>query len=465
MMTRVLTKIHFLFLLTSLVSFSGCNQEDFYQKDYLNNPFQSEEPTDELTDDGGAQGGDVTGGADGSATGGTTGGVDGSVTAGTNGGNDGSFTGGTIGGVDGTTTAGTTGGVDGSTTAGTTGGVDGSTTGGTTGGTTTGGTTTGETTTGGTTTGGTTTGGIGDCNQGHGNDFDSIDESNPTIATESRCKKEVFRQVADADKKIDIIWIIDNSGSMADEQTSLGINFSAFINDFIDKDVDFKMSITTTDTSTADKKGRMVSGSDTKLTSARAKLNEVQFKEDFRTLVRVGTLGSSYEKGLAASEGFMQKYASTFIRKDAYLAVVIVTDEEDQSSKSVKSYTDYLKSYKSEAGLVKIYSIADIKRTNFGAGITTGATRYIEAARETAGVVADIRGDFYQSLSSMGDSLIRLLDSFALAQEPEIQSLKVFVNGVATSDFTYDESTRAIRFNQTSLPPVGSEIEVYYIQK
>lgn len=443
MKTGVSSRINFLFFLFSLTFFTGCNQEDFYQKDYLNNPFQSEEPTDDLIDDGGSQGGDDGGGTTGSTSG--TGGTDGSATGGTTGGADGSTTPGSTGGTDGSGTGGTTGGVDGSTNAGTTVGTDGSATGGT--------------------FGGTTTGGVGDCNQGHGNDPDHLDESNPTIGTESRCKKEVFRQVADADKKIDILWIIDNSGSMADEQTALGVNFSAFINDFIDKDVDFKMAISTTDTSNTAKKGRMVTGSDTKLTSAKAKLDEMQFKEDFRALVRVGTLGSSYEKGLAASEGFMQKYAATFLRPEAYLAVVIVTDEEDQSAKAVKFYTDLLKSYKKDSGLVKIYSIADIKRTNFGAGITTGAARYIEAARETAGVVADIRGDFYQSLGSMGDSLIRLLDSFALAQDPDLQSLKVYVNGVPSQDFTFDVSTRSIRFHPNSLPPVGSEIQVFYLQK
>jgi len=446
-MTRVSPITNLFFFLLFSITFAGCNQEDFYQKEFLTNPFQSE-PTDEGGDDGGSQGGDQAGGTDGSATAGTNGGTDGTATGGSNGGVDGTATAGTNGGVDGTATAGTNGGVDGSATAGTNGGVDGSTTGGTTG----------------SSTGGTTGGDYGDCNQGHGNDDDHLDESNPTIGTDSRCKVETFRQ-AQENKKIDILWIIDNSGSMADEQTSLGVNFSAFVNSFIDKDVDFKMAITTTDTSTAEKKGRMVTGSDIKLTSEKAKLNENQFKEDFKSLVRVGTSGSSYEKGLAASEGFMQKYATTFLRQDAYFAVVIVSDEEDQSSKTVKQYTDFLKSYKLESGLVKIYSIADVNRTNSGAGITTGAARYIEASKQTAGVVADIRSDFHQSLSSMGDSLIRLLDSFALAQEPEPSSLKVYVNGVLSQDYTYDSSTRSIRFDSNHLPTTGSEIKVYYLKK
>jgi hypothetical protein len=407
MKTRVSTKANFLFFLIFSAIFTGCNQEDFYQKEYLSNPFQTES-TDEGAEEGGSHGGDQADGADGSDTGGTNGGVDGSTTAGTDGGTVGEATGGT--------------------------------------------------------SGGTTGGSIGDCNQGHGDEVDRSDESNPTIGTESRCKVESFRQ-SQNDKKLDIVWIIDNSGSMADEQTSLGVNFSAFIDAFIDKDVDFKMAITTTDTSTTYKKGRMVNGSDIRLTSEKSKLNERQFKEDFKTLVRVGTSGSGKEKGLEASEGFMQKYSKTFLRQDAYLAIVIVTDEEDQSPKSVKQYADYLKSFKLESGLVKIYSIADINRTNFGQGITTGAIRYIEASRQTAGVVGNIRTDFHQSLTSMGDSLIRLLDSFALAEEPEMNSLKVYVNGLLSQDYSYDPSTRSIRFDQGHIPTIGAEIKVYYLKK
>lgn len=496
MKTRVTTITNLVLSLTFCLGLASCNKDEFYEKEYLDNPFQDSETTGSV--DAGAQGG-VDSGVDGTAQGGVTGssttgdtngGVDGSTTGGsttgsTVGGTDGSVTtggtdGSTTGGVDGSTTSGsttgsTTGGVDGSTTSGSTtgstvGGVDGSTTSGSTTGSTTGGvdgsTTSGSTT--GSTTGGTTgtsTGGYGDCNQGHGNDPDGQDESNPTIGTDPKCKREKFKQASSQTKKLDIVWIIDNSGSMSDEQSDLGTNFSAFINEFITKDVDFKMAITTTDASSADKKGKMVLGSDIKLTSAKAKADEVQFKADFRNLVKVGTSGSGYEKGLEASEGFMQKYSSTFVRSDAYLAVVVLSDEEDQSSKAVSAYTDYLKTFKSEAGLVKVYTIADINRTNSGPGITVGADRYIAASNQTAGVVSNIRDDFHQSLSAMGDSIINLLDSFALANDPVAGSLKVYVNGVESTNYTFDAASRSIKFDSAHLPPVGAEITVYYIKQ
>jgi len=307
-----------------VASVTACNKDEFYQKDYLQNPYR-----DDTVTTGGSNGGD-TSGVDGSTQGGVDSGVTSGTTDGTTGGSssggstDGSVSGGTTGG---TSTGGST---DGSTSGGTTSG--GTTVGGTAGGTTSGGSTTGSTSGGSTT--GSTTGGV---------TYEDVTEN--------------FSQNAQQTKKVDIMWVIDNSGSMADEQQALGDNFNSFITQFINMGADFKMGITTTDTSSDKKKGKMVAGSDTKLTAAAAAANPTQFMDDFKSLVQVGTAGSGNEMGLMATEGFMEKYAASFIRPDAYLAIVIMSDEEDQSPKAVKAYTDYLKSFKANAGLVKIYSM------------------------------------------------------------------------------------------------------------
>ncbi len=352
------------------------------------------------------------------------------------GGNTGMIAGGSVGGADDGSAAG--GVTAGSTTGGTTGGTStGGTTGSTTGGTT--GSTTGGTT--GSTTGGATTGtAVG----GY------IDVS------------ENFKQNAAQSKKLDIVWVIDNSGSMSDEQAQLGSNFNVFINEFVAKNVDFRMGITTTDCSSDTKCGKMVTGSDSKLTSAQAALNKNQFLADFKGLVQVGISGSGSEKGLQGAKTFMTKYSTSLIRDEAYLAVVILSDEEDQSAGTVASYTDALKSFKSSAGLVKVYSIVDLNKTNSGSGITVGGDRYKAASVNTAGVAADIRADFAGVLSDMGNDIINLLDSFALAANPVAGSLKVYVNDQLVSNYSYDVSSRSIKFDPNSLPQVGANIKVTY---
>lgn len=348
MKTRVLTVLPLLFTLIA------CNQEDYYEKEFLENPFKSETPGGDLGDQ------------DGSTTGG--GGTGGSPVVTNPGGSEG----------------------------------------------------------GGTSGGGEVVG-------------------TPYV--------ETFSQSENNTKKLDILWVIDNSGSMADEQTSLGNNFSAFINDFIDQGVDFKMAITTTDRS-------VVSSSMTKLTSVKAQ-NEAQFLADFASLVQVGIYGSGREKGLDGAKHFIQNYGSTFLRSDAYLAIVFMSDEEDQSEGKVSDYITYLKGQKTDPGLLKVYSIVN-RDSGYQSGLTVGYQRYQEATNLTAGKLADIKGDFHKILSEMGGNLLRLLDSFALAHTPVEGSLKVFVNNVQVSNFSFDAGSRSIKFPSESLPPVGAEIRVEY---
>jgi hypothetical protein len=402
---------------------TACNSDEYYAKDLTPNPI-----SDNTVVTGGSNGGE-TSGVDGSAQGGVDSGVTSGTTDGTTGGSStgttagGSTTGSTVGG---SSTGGST---DGSTSGGSTSG--GSTTGSVTGGSTDGSTSGGSTT-------GSTTGGV---------TYEDVTEN--------------FNQSANETKKLDIMWVIDDSGSMADEQASLGENFDSFITQFINMNVDFKMGITTTDTSSSKKKGKMVSGSDTLLTSSAAAANPNKFMNDFKNLVQVGTAGSGYEKGLAATEGFMEKYAASFARPDAYLAVVVLSDEEDQSPEAVKHYTDYLKSFKANAGLVKVYSIVNVENLNTG-GNTIGHARYQQASEQTAGVMASINDDFADVLMDMGASLVNLLDSFALAASPVAGSLKVYVNGVETTNFTFDSASRSIKFDAGNLPPVGAQVTVKY---
>src|SRR5690606_5745771 len=52
--------------------------------------------------------------------------------------------------------------------------------------------------------------------------------------------------------KLDILWVIDNSGSMAPYQQNLSDNFTAFINNFITLGYDFRMAVITSDAWLAD---------------------------------------------------------------------------------------------------------------------------------------------------------------------------------------------------------------------
>lgn len=305
------------------------------------------------------------------------------------------------------------------------------------------------------------TGEQGDCNQGHGNESDHLDGSNPNVATEPRCKEEKFFQRSKKADPVDIIWIVDNSGSMQDEQESVAKNFKYFIDSFINRNVDFQMAITTTDIR-KNNKSRLTDQSINLLNSTNAKYDPEGFLNSFKNLIQVGTDGSYVEQGLLALDELIYKKGQSFLRNDAQLAIICLSDEEDQSPLSLNNYLARLKATKSDSTKIKFYSVVDSELINSGRGITTGFYRYKEMSDLTNGLLLNIREDFYRSLSLIGETIVNLLDSFQLKHSPKISTLRVYVSGEESKNFQFDAVTNSIRFLPGHIPNEAEEIIVRY---
>lgn len=280
---------------------------------------------------------------------------------------------------------------------------------------------------------------------------------------------ETFNQNSEGKRVVDILWVIDNSGSMGDEQDDLAYNFETFINNFISQDVDFQMAITTTDARSGHE-GKMIAGPDM-LNSEEAKKNENVFINHFKQKIKVGTRGSGHEKGLQTSAAFLENQKTDkkdFLRDDAYLAIVYVSDEEDQSQNSVESYVNKFKSLKKNAGLVKVYSIVTKEKdvssrfSRYGWASRMVGKRYEQASEMTDGKSESIKDDFHTILEDMGDTIVELSNSFPLAKKSVDGQHIVFVNGSVVEGWNYNEESNSIMFEEDSAPAAGSTIEVKY---
>lgn len=264
-----------------------------------------------------------------------------------------------------------------------------------------------------------------------------------------------FVQPANESSKIDILWVIDNSGSMKNEQDALAANFDSFISEFLTKNIDFNMAVTTTDSKPA-KEGRMIYGLDKKLNTEWAQSHTEQFIRTFKHVVSVGTKGSGKESGLNAVKAFMNLYQDRFIRTDAKLAVVVLSDEEDQSPLPVESYVNLF-----PQGKMKFYTIIS-KDLPLLAPESIGY-RYMEAARQTNGVIASIRDNFNSIMGDFGEIIVRELRSFTLSGNAVAGTVRVFVDGVERlSGWNYNEALKSINFDDASVPTSGSNIRIEY---
>lgn len=148
--------------------------------------------------------------------------------------------------------------------------------------------------------------------------------------------------------KVDILMVVDNSCSMQPFQEQLASNFQQFISFFIGANVDYHIGVTTTtiekppydpvnnpgctqaDINAIPDAGHLVNDSWISSDTPNAETT-------FQNMVKVGTCGSGFEMGLEgarqALQGAMDSRGPSvgFVRGDAQLSVIFVSDEEDSS--------------------------------------------------------------------------------------------------------------------------------------
>jgi hypothetical protein len=149
--------------------------------------------------------------------------------------------------------------------------------------------------------------------------------------------------------QMDLLFVIDNSGSMGEEQMNLGANFPTFINVLDASGLDYRVAVTTTarnynynmvtpigniPQSTSGESGEMLKkGSMTKRWIDK---NDGNVSATFSVLASVGTSGSGDEMPLGAmrdafEDRMMDGTNVGFRRQDALLGIVMLTDENDCS--------------------------------------------------------------------------------------------------------------------------------------
>jgi hypothetical protein len=208
----------------------------------------------------------------------------------------------------------------------------------------------------------------------------AVNAVNPTVDDNPQASPSVYRInvtrqcdtfVQNAVRKVDILWVVDSSGSMAPHQQQLASNFSTFINylmpqnpgpDFVP--IDFHIGVVSTDTDDPGEQGRLhgftqngavtATGSFIGCDSTRHCNVDGQasvgpagaVQTAFTQMATVGTLGSQVERGLYASYLALNRDenkdashdGSGFIRDDAALYIIVVSDEDDSSCSPNISY-------------------------------------------------------------------------------------------------------------------------------
>jgi hypothetical protein len=131
---------------------------------------------------------------------------------------------------------------------------------------------------------------------------------------------------------VDILFVVDNSKSMLQYQQRLAAQTQNMVSTLNSLKMDYRVAVTTT-TMSKDSvtypMTRKIMGIPTYLTSSNINL--------LQDRIIVGESGSDLERGLdsmtlVTSKSYLSSIGSDFIRDDALLAVIFMSDERDQSS-------------------------------------------------------------------------------------------------------------------------------------
>jgi len=262
--------------------------------------------------------------------------------------------------------------------------------------------------------------------------------------------EETFEQ--DTFDKVDVLWVVDNSCSMSDDLLVVSQNFTSFIQVFIDLGLDYHMGVITTDMDSADFSGKLV-GPYITSTSADP-------VGTFVDQIDLGSAGSASEVGFEAIQAaltapLLDGYNAGFLREDAALASIVVTDEDNSSFMTAASFVSWYEGLKSDPGLTTFSAICE--------DLFIQCNKYATAADTTGGITGNIadQADYPAVLEQISLTSAGMVVSFDLAHEPsDLGRMTVDVEGVSVPNdlqdgWTYDTSDQAVVFHGDAVPEPG----------
>lgn len=299
--------------------------------------------------------------------------------------------------------------------------------------------------------------------------------------TDDGATTDVFTQLEGP--KLDILWVIDDSCSMFDEQARLIDNLSQFVGYADQQNADYQMAVTKTEARSRNA-GRLERCFPHPSVIRHDYADTATREEAFECLFNVGTNGNGIEAGLGAAKRALERAIdpnnndpsvnpnAALLRSDAKLAIVVMSDEDDQSLDQDAVLRDFFFSVKGahRPDRVAVHAIAGPTTENCPTG-PRGASpgyRYEWMTQQTGGIFFNIcREDWQPVLQDLGTDVFTPLDEWDLSQAADPATMMVTVDGTPvprdpTNGYEYNPAGNSIHFNGAAVPAPGSQIVVDY---
>jgi len=262
---------------------------------------------------------------------------------------------------------------------------------------------------------------------------------------------------------VDILWMIDDSASMFEEQDQLAAHASSFTRYLSAAPVDFLMGISTTDVD-IDEPGALVGpllSADTEDLSG-AFVEQVFLDE-----------GSRIEEGFAAAIHALDLDGPNGenLRSNADLEVIFFTDEDDQSALTANDFMQSLESMRPSTKIVVNAIVGDPPEGCASAfGAADAGLKYQEIQAMTEGLRESICSlDYDAMLSRIALKVLGLENTFGLSKPPDLSTMVVRIDDALIHrrdrhGWSYDAGRNAIMFDGYAVPYPGAEVVFRYAE-
>ena len=291
-----------------------------------------------------------------------------------------------------------------------------------------------------------------------------------------------FGQHVSYNTQVDLLWVIDTSSSMDRYQNQLAPQMGVLVNAMNQTGLDYQMAVTTMDMGSGGAKGKFVAAAGTPLVLTSRTPNLTQILSE---RIQLGGNGSPVERGLESMKAALSSPLASssglnagFLRPNAMLVVVFLSNEDDQSA--TLDYAGFLDSIRpplnvtgQRSWLAQFMGVTDAdsscKTSAWSqAGYSEVGAKYIALANASGGVSEAIcDADLRRALTNVKSRILEVMTEYHLDRTPNLSTLAVYVNGLAipqdaTNGWTYYSATNSVRFHGTAVPPADSSIRIDY---
>lgn len=281
-----------------------------------------------------------------------------------------------------------------------------------------------------------------------------------TQGSELKKKSEIFQQNGTAKGALDLLLVIDNSGSMKEEQENLSSKLAPLLSYVSESD--WRIGVVTTDPSDGCLRGLI-------------KKSDATASQAFATAVQPGIKGSGNERGILQAVNGLKgecNSAGSWLRNQSTVAVLIVSDEDNCSAgadcgndpwASASYLTDYLSSIRQPGINARVYGLIGHPSLSSNQCKTMAAKAHIYSSviDTTLGSWGSVcAADYSGTLQAISkDISVILMTQFTLQYPPLLASVKVFLDGVLQKS-GYQVHGNLVEF--ASAPKAGSSVSFEY---